>query len=1048
MSQNRPPFTKMPNLFSDLETFCETPIANGSFLYAERAEVMLWSYALDDGPVAVWDLVNGTVTREGVEHVLGGRQMPTDLAKALHDQDTLVWFHNGGMFDYPVLDTALPKIAALIPSQRRRDTMVQAFAHGLPGALEKLGAVLGMREEDRKIADGKRLVRLFCQPHTEKDGTVVRHTKKTHPEEWKRFVAYAAGDIVTMREAHRKMPTWNYRTGKQVDLCLLDWKINARGFAVDRELAEAAVRVAAAEKDNLADQVSEATGGRVGAATQRDELLAYILAEHGVELPDMQSDTLERRLDDPDLPEHVKELLRIRLQASRNTAAKFRALLKRVSTDGRLRGCMQFRGASRTGRWAHRAFQPGNLMRPTMSAEMIALAVEAIKDGSVDLIFSNVMEAIGNTVRGAIVAPPGRKLVVADLSNIEGRMAAWLAGEQWKLDAFRAFDEGEGHDLYIVAYAKSFNVDPASVPKKGPERQIGKVEELMFQYGGGVGAWITGAATYGIDLVKMTEQVFPSLPAWAIDEATDFCRWVEDQAAKKVKPLEGEEFASRERIDAAMDKARFGLVPKVFIACDAIKRLWRRAHPQIASYWGELEEGVRYCIDNPGETVTARKVKIRRDGAWLRIMLPSGRYLCYPNPRINKNGEIVFTGLDQYTKRWGDVKTYGGKLCLARGTLVLTEARGWVPIEEVTPVDRVWDGAAWVRTAGCVAKGVKEVIEAHGAWMTPDHEVLTTEGWKRASQSQGHHRAACWLPHGVEVPRQRRNEVPVGRVLFLRPGKDDRSHRTGEDEATRRSSLVWMHEEGHDRRAQHQARDVSAPGVLGVAGHDRPLPAEVTPRLAQLRSAWHQSVQAVGRVFRQLLGRHGAFVPTGAHHRAPEQRQGILTEQLRVGDAQGAGKQQTQQCCGGRALGPNDRGRTFGANRAGPHDDLLQAELGPQGSSADRQTRCVTEVFDLMDCGPQHRFVIAAGGLPLIVHNCENITQAAACDQLAEPMLEIEAAGYETVLTVHDEIVAEVPDTDEFTAERLASMMCMSLGWNEGLPLAAAGFETKRYTKE
>lgn len=732
----------MPNLFCDLETYCETPIANGSFLYAERAEVMLWSYALDDGPVAVWDLVNGTVTRDGVEHVLGGdsRHMPTDLRKALYDQDVLVWFQNGGMFDFPVLDAQWRGFTDLVPPARRRDTMVQAFAHGLPGALEKLGAVLGMREEDRKIVDGKRLVRLFCQPH-DVNGVMVRHTKQTHPEEWNRFVAYAAGDIVTMREAHRKMPIWNYRTGKQVDLCLLDWKINARGFAVDRELAEAAVRVAAAEKSNLADQVSTATDGRVGAATQRDELLAYILAEHGVELPDMQSDTLERRLDDPDLPEHVKELLRIRLQASRNTAAKFKALLKRVSTDGRLRGCMQFRGASRTGRWAHRAFQPGNLMRPTMIAEMIALAVEAIKDGSVDLIFSNVMEAIGNTVRGAIIAPPGRKLVVADLSNIEGRMAAWLAGEQWKLDAFRAFDAGEGHDLYIVAYAKSFNVDPASVPKKGPERQIGKVEELMFQYGGGVGAWITGAATYGIDLVKMTEQVFPSLPAWAVDEATDFCRWVEDQAAKKVKPREGEEFPARERIDAAMDKARFGLLPKVFIACDAIKRLWRRAHPQIASYWGELEEGVRYCIENPGETVTARKVKIRRDGAWLRILLPSGRYLCYPNPRINKAGEIVFTGLDQYSRRWQDVHTYGGKLF-------------------------------------------------------------------------------------------------------------------------------------------------------------------------------------------------------------------------------------------------------------------------------------------------------------------ENIVQAAACDQLAEPMLEIEAAGYETVLTVHDEIVAEVPDTDEFTAERLASMMCMSLGWNEGLPLAAAGFETKRYTKE
>lgn len=687
----RSPLTEMRQLFSDLETYCTEPIGNGSHRYAEKAEVMLWSFAVDDEPVQVWDLT-----------APGG--MPGDLFFALKS-DCEVWFQNGGHFDFVVLEHAMPHIT--IPEHRRRDTMVQALSHSLPGALDKLGAALGLADDQRKIADGKRLVRLFCQPHTEKDGTVVRHTRHTHPADWERFIEYAKQDIVTMRAAHRKMPSWNFKD-KQVALWQLDCRINSRGFAVDLDLAHAAARASDAEKARLARQVHKATDGQVGAATQRDEMLRYILEAHGVTLPDLQADTVERRIDDPDLPDAVRELLAIRLQASRNTSAKFKALLKRVSSDGRLRGTMQFRGAARTGRWAHRAFQPGNLMRPTMSPAMVEVAIEALKVGAEDLVFGDVMEAIGNTVRGAIVAAPGKKLVVADLANIEGRMAAWLAGEGTKLEAFRAFDRGEGADLYIVAYARAFNVPIESVPPKGPERQIGKVSELMLAYAGGVDAWITGAATYGIDLVKMTEQVYPSLPAWAVEEAEQFLDWLEQDARKAyAKAVEKHAndgdalLTAHEKLEAALLKVRHGLTPKVFVACDAIKRLWRSAHPRISSYWKELEDTVRAAVASPGTTLQCRKVKIRRDGGWLRIALPSGRALCYPSIQVGGgkckdcngsgavmgtsgelgaqekpmacntcggsgaakgDGSISYVGHDTYTRKWGRTYTYGGKL--------------------------------------------------------------------------------------------------------------------------------------------------------------------------------------------------------------------------------------------------------------------------------------------------------------------------------------------------------------------------------------------------
>jgi DNA polymerase len=692
----------MRDTYHDLETFSPTPIKNGTHIYAEQAEVMLWSFADGDGTIYVWDAVNSSLHwQEELSGVWESNEvtrnfLPQQLMDLVVDDEALVWFQNGGQFDFVVLKHAMPEVLARIPMRRWRDTMVQAFAHSLPGALEKLGDVLNISEDKRKLKEGKRLVQLFCKPQGdaffEKHGT-RRATKQTHPAEWQRFIEYAGGDITTMREARRLMPQWNYK-GSQIDLWHLDLRINYRGFAVDLDLANAAVEMAEKTKDRLAKRTQELTDGAVEAATQRDALLAHILEIHGVSLPDMQADTLERRMRDPDLPDAVRELLGVRLQASMNSVSKYKTLLRGVSSDGRLRGTMQFRGAGRTGRVAHRLFQPGNLPRTWLAQRLIELAIEWVKSGYIDeieLAIGEVMQVLSNTIRGSIVAEPGKKLVVADLANIEGRMAAWLAGEEWKLQAFRDYDTvlgvdakgkklRKGADLYILAYAKSFNVPPESVPEKGPERQIGKVEELMFQYGGGVGAWITGAATYGIDLNAMTEQVWGVLPDWAKDEAEKFLRWLYEGAETKLKKarekaeqaaqdggIPVEEFdhqiaVATAAFDAAKFKARHGLPEKTFIACDAIKRLWRKAHPAISSYWKELEDTVKTALINPGVTYPCRRVKIRRDGAWLRIGLPSGRALCYPNPKVNKAGSITYTGFNQYTNQWGEISTYGGKL--------------------------------------------------------------------------------------------------------------------------------------------------------------------------------------------------------------------------------------------------------------------------------------------------------------------------------------------------------------------------------------------------
>ncbi|ECU9279636.1 DNA polymerase, partial [Salmonella enterica] len=342
--------------------------------------------------------------------------------------------------------------------------------------------VLGVDADKAKDKEGKALIQLFCKERP-KNSKIRRATSKTHPEEWRRFVSYAGSDISAMREIYRKMPRWNL-THSEIKLWQLDQRINRRGMCMDIDLAESALAAVDAEQKRLANRTQVMTDGDVQAATQRDALLKHIVESYGVELPDMQKSTLERRIADPDLPAAVKELLHIRLQASTTSTSKYKTLLKSVSSDGRLRGTKQFCGAGRTGRWAGRLFQPDNLPRPSLKQDQIDEGIEALKAGCADLLFDNIMELTSSALRGCIMAPEGKKLVVSDLSNIEGRKLAWLAGEQWKLDAFRDYDtlildqngapiwdaavndfKRRGPDLYKLAYARAFNISPDDVDK-------------------------------------------------------------------------------------------------------------------------------------------------------------------------------------------------------------------------------------------------------------------------------------------------------------------------------------------------------------------------------------------------------------------------------------------------------------------------------------------------------------------------------------------------------------------------------------------------------
>lgn len=630
-------------LYLDLESFSATPITHGTHVYAANAEILLLAYAVDDGEVKVIEQPND------------------ELTQLLLDNTVVIVAHNA-QFDRTVLRHAWQFETDI---SRWHCTMAQALAHSLPGSLGDLCQLYHLSEDQAKTKDGKRLIQLFCKPQPA-NRKIERATKETHPEDWDAFRHYAAQDIVSMRELHARMPKWNYQK-EELELWHLDQRINDRGVAVDMDLVNGALTAVAQEKKRLSKEANDMTGGAVSSTNQRDAVLEYVLKTHGVTLPDLKTSTIERRINDPDLPEPVRELLRVRLAASMSSTAKFEKFEKCTSADGRLRGTLQYCGASRTGRWAGRLVQLQNMPRGSVSGGELDAGIEALKQGCADLIAPDVNKLASSVLRGCIVAPPGMKLVVSDLSNIEGRVAAWTAEQEWKVQAFKDFDAGNGADLYKLAYSKSFSVPVDSVTKE--QRQLGKIQELALGYGGSVGAFTAFANIYGVDLEAMAEQIYPTLP----DDYVEKSIFWFNQLRKN-------------------GQNTYGLSRDVFVACDGIKRAWRDAHPKVVKLWELLQNGVTRAIENRNKIVEVKRLRIVCTKTWLRIKLPSGRCLCYPSPRIEQE-QICYSGIDQYTRKWGRIRTYGGKIfenvcqaiardVLAHG-LAVAETSGYAVVSSV-----------------------------------------------------------------------------------------------------------------------------------------------------------------------------------------------------------------------------------------------------------------------------------------------------------------------------------------------------------------------------
>lgn len=429
----------------------------------------------------------------------------------------------------------------------------------------------------------------------------VRHLPSDAPDRWELFKQYNIRDVEVEQAILKKVRRLEPAEFDE-RLYAIDQSINDRGVLIDKQLVDNAARFDSEYKALLFREAQELTGMENPNSTAQIKDYLHKVTGFTVDSLNKKSlDDIEERLQ---YWPKAQRVLAIRREMGKTSNMKYAAMQECVCNDGRIHGLLQFCGASRTGRWAGRLVQIQNL--PQNHLKDLDYARQLVKAGDIDdfmLQYSNPTQVLSELIRTAFVAKDGHTFHVCDFSAIEARVIAWLAGEQWVLDVFR-----EGGDIYCATAGQMFNCE---VKKHGPNaelRQEGKIAVLALGYGGGVAALeAMGGARMGLSQDEMRD----------------------------------------------------------------IMQKWRRANPRIVNFWATIEKAAIHAIKT-GEEVTIHRgtVVSYRWGALL-ITLPSGRTICYPRADvgIERNdgwrGDhpiIEYEGVNQTTKKWERVRTYGGKL--------------------------------------------------------------------------------------------------------------------------------------------------------------------------------------------------------------------------------------------------------------------------------------------------------------------------------------------------------------------------------------------------
>ncbi|MBR1898426.1 MAG: DNA polymerase [Oscillospiraceae bacterium] len=456
----------MRHMSIDIETYSSVSIKDaGLYKYVQSGDfkVLLFAYSFDGSIPVIVDLAQG-------EHI------PSEVRMALFSGDVIKHAYNAA-FEWYCLSKYFGVNEPKYWLPQWRCTMVHGLYCGLIGGLGKIGEALGLPADKQKDRIGGSLIQKFCVPG--KNGKPV--TPAQEPEKWALFKKYCVQDVVTEMEVERRLSAFPVPDFVQAEW-EQDMRVNAAGVRLDMDLAEGAVAFSDAETDGLKAQAKAVTG--LSNPNSPAQLKAWIGDNLGEVPSSLSKAAVEELLDREDLPPKVRAALELRQKLGKTSVSKYKAMLECVCPDGRIRGLLQFYGASRTGRWAGRLVQMQNL--PRNYIEELDYARDLVKAGRVDelaFVFGNVPDTLSQLIRTAFIPAEGHRFVVADFSAIEARVIAWLAGEQWRMQAF-----ANGEDIYCASASRIYGVPVVKHGENGHLRQKGKIAELACGYGGSVGA--------------------------------------------------------------------------------------------------------------------------------------------------------------------------------------------------------------------------------------------------------------------------------------------------------------------------------------------------------------------------------------------------------------------------------------------------------------------------------------------------------------------------------------------------------------------------------
>ncbi len=525
-----PPFSqeenmkKIETLSIDIETFSDYDLKKcGVYKYAEspNAELLLFGYSINNGPVIVVDVVQG-------------EKIPEHILQALSDDTIIKWAYNAS-FERIFLSVWLKRnypeyfssysidedtVRNYLDPSSWRCSLVWGAYMGLPLSLKGIGAVLKLDEQ--KMSEGTDLIRYFCVPckATKSNGGRTRNLPEHAPDKWTTFVAYNKRDVeveLSIKEKLAKFPVPDFVW----DEYHLDQEINDRGIGIDMQLVTNAIAFDERSKGELSKQMRDITDlENPNSVVQMKQWLS----DNGLETDTLGKKAVAELMKEA--PEDLVQVLALRQQLAKSSVKKYQAMQNAVCNDGRARGMFMFYGANRTGRWAGRIIQLQNL--PQNHMDDLTEARELVRQGdydSLELFYDDIPDTLSQLIRTAFIPKQGYNFYVADFSAIEARVIAHLAGETWRAEVFK-----NGGDIYCASASQMFRVPVEKHGINGHLRQKGKIAELALGYGGSVGAL---KAMGALEMGLTEEELQPLVDAWRSSNPHIVQLWWDVDAAVK-----------------------------------------------------------------------------------------------------------------------------------------------------------------------------------------------------------------------------------------------------------------------------------------------------------------------------------------------------------------------------------------------------------------------------------------------------------------------------------------------------------------------------------